>query len=290
MKLTAKYQYDNAEASTTVSGDDGTYVLDALRGNQYSITVLLPADGSIYTKAVPSEPLGNLFPPRGDRRDNTLNNLKLEDMEQREMNIGAIYPASISGTVYFDDNFSATADGSEKAVAGFTVTVRDADGNAVATTRTNGEGVYKVENLTPGDYSLDVAAVSGYAFTKRGEGNVILNRTGGQGYSELFRVELGASVTGRDIGMIRPGMIQGYVFADKNDNGLKDRSELFSYVAEKVFGKDFDEFVRNLKDSYKNIEKSKVKAQRAREGRATYEEYKEIADAMMVDVEDVDSA
>ena len=74
------------------------------------------------------------------------------------------------------------------------------------------------------------------------------------------------------------------------DNGLKDRSELFSYVAEKVFGKDFDEFVRNLKDSYKNIEKSKVKAQRAREGRATYEEYKEIADAMMVDVEDVDSA
>ena len=55
-------------------------------------------------------------------------------------------------------------DGSEKAVAGFTVTVRDADGNAVATTRTNGEGVYKVENLTPGDYSLDVAAASGYAF------------------------------------------------------------------------------------------------------------------------------
>ena len=225
VKLTAKYQYDNAEASTTVSGDDGTYVLDALRGNQYSITVLLPADGSIYTKAVPSEPLGNLFPPRGDRRDNTLNNLKLEDMEQREMNIGAIYPASISGTVYFDDNFSATADGSEKAVAGFTVTVRDADGNAVATTRTNGEGVYKVENLTPGDYSLDVAAVSGYAFTKRGEGNVILNRTGGQGYSELFRVELGASVTGRDIGMIRPGTVRGAVFADRNDNGIRDAGE-----------------------------------------------------------------
>ena len=225
VKLTAKYQYDNAEASTTVSGDDGTYVLDALRGNQYSITVLLPADGSIYTKAVPSEPLGNLFPPRGDRRDNTLNNLKLEDMEQREMNIGAIYPASISGTVYFDDNFSATADGSEKAVAGFTVTVRDADGNAVATTRTNGEGVYKVENLTPGDYSLDVAAVSGYAFTKQGEGNVILNRTGGQGYSELFRVELGASVTGRDIGMIRPGTVRGAVFADRNDNGIRDAGE-----------------------------------------------------------------
>ena len=225
VKLTAKYMYDSAEASTAVSGEDGTYVLDALRGNQYSISVLLPADGSVYTKAVPSEPLGNLFPPRADRRDNTLNSLKLEDSERREMNIGAIYPASISGMVYYDDNFSATADGSEKAVPGFSVTVRDTDGNAAATVRTNSEGVYKVENLTPGDYSLDVTAVSGYAFTKRGEGNVIVNRTGGLGYSEPFRVDLGANVTGRDIGMIRPGTVRGAVFADRNDNGIRDAGE-----------------------------------------------------------------
>ena len=225
VKLSAKYMYDNAEASSAVSGEDGTYVLDALRGNQYSISVLLPADGSVYTKAVPSEPLGNLFPPRADRRDNTLNSLKLEDSERREMNIGAIYPASISGTVYYDDNFSATADGSEKAVSGFSVTVRDTDGNVAATVRTNGEGVYKVESLTPGDYSLDVTAVSGYAFTKRGEGNVILNRTGGQGYSEPFHVDLGANVTGRDIGMIRPGTVRGAVFADRNDNGIRDAGE-----------------------------------------------------------------
>ncbi len=225
VKLTAKYLYDGAEASTAVSGEDGTYVLDALRGNQYSVTVLLPADGSVYTKTAPSEPLGNLFPPRADRRENSLNSLKLNDSERREMNIGAIYPASISGTVYYDDNFSATEDGSEKAAAGFNVTVRDADGNTIATTRTNGEGVYKVENLTPGDYWLDVAAVSGYAFTKRGDGNVILNRTGGQGYSELFRVDLGASVTGRDIGMIRPGTVRGAVFADRNDNGIRDAGE-----------------------------------------------------------------
>ena len=103
--------------------------------------------------------------------------------------------------------------------------LRDAAGNVAATVRTNGNGAYKVEGLTPGEYTLEVTAVSGYAFTKCGEGNVILNRTGGQGYSEPFRVELGENVSGKDIGMIRPGTVQGAVFADRNDNGIRDAGE-----------------------------------------------------------------
>ena len=225
VKLSVNYTYDGVEVSSAVSGEDGAYILDGLRGNQYSIQVLLPADGSVYTKTAPELPLGNLFPPRGDRRENTMKNVQIADMERREMNIGAIYPSSISGTVYFDDNFSAGPDAAEGTVSGFQVTLRDADGNVAATVRTNAEGVYQIDNLTPGDYALEVTAVSGYAFTKCGEGNVILNRTGGQGYSEPFRVELGAHVTGRDIGMIRPGTVQGAVFADRNDNGIRDAGE-----------------------------------------------------------------
>ena len=225
VKISAKFPYDEAVASTTVSGEDGTYVLDNLRGNQYMVTALLPADGSVYTRTAPEKPLGNLFAPRGDRREFTLNAFQLADMERREMNIGAIYPSSLSGTVYFDDNFSAGPDASEKTVSGFQVTLRDGAGNVAATVRTNVNGVYKAENLTPGEYSLEVTAVSGYAFTKCGSGNVILNRTGGQGYSEPFRVELGENVTGKDIGMIRPGTVQGAVFADRNDNGIRDAGE-----------------------------------------------------------------
>ena len=225
VKLNVTYTYDGVEASSAVSGEDGTYVLDGLRGNQYSIQVVLPADGSVYTRTAPENPLGNLFPPRGDRRDNLLKNLRIADMERREMNIGAIYPASVTGIVYYDDNFSAGADGSEKTVSGFQVTLRDAAGGVAATARTDPNGVYRMEGLTPGDYSLDVTAVSGYAFTKCGEGNVILNRTGGQGYSESFPVALGDQVTGKDIGMIRPGTVQGAVFADRNDNGIRDAGE-----------------------------------------------------------------
>lgn len=36
---------------------------------------------------------------------------------------------------------------------------------------------------------------------------------------------MGADLTGLDIGMITPGHVSGVVFADKNDNGLRDADE-----------------------------------------------------------------
>ena len=225
VKLGVKFIYDGADASSAVSGEDGRYVLDGLRGNQYSMQVMLPADGSQYTKTAPDEPLGNRFPQRGERRENEIQKFTLGDTEQLEINIGAIYPGSVSGTVYNDDNFSAAPDGGEKTVSGFTVNLLYADGTLAATARTGADGTYKLENLTPGEYSLEVTAAAGYAFTKKGEGNVILNRTGGQGYSEPFRVELGEDLSGQDIGMILPGTVQGAVFADLNDNGVRDEDE-----------------------------------------------------------------
>lgn len=225
VKLSVKFMYDSAEASSAVSGEDGTYVLDGMRGNLYWIQVILPEGGSVYTRTAPEDPLGNLFEPRADRRDQSIKNYTLADAERRVLNIGAIYPATVSGIVYYDDNFSAVPDGTERKVPGFTVTIRDAEGNIAATARTDNSGRYELANLTPGDYTLDVTATPGYAFTRSGEGNVILNRTGGAGYSEPFRVALGENVTGKDIGMILPGTVKGAVFADLNDNGIRDAGE-----------------------------------------------------------------
>ena len=225
VKVYARFSNDGEDAAKAVSGEDGTYVLTGMRKHQYNIQVILPDDGSTFSKAAPELPQGNLFGPRGDRRDQTLKYVSLRDAEQREMNIGAIYPGTVSGTVYYDDNFSAGKDGNEKAAGSFMVTIRDAAGNAAATDRTDGSGRYELKGLTPGEYTLDVTAVKGYAFTKAGEGNVILNKTQGQGYSEPFRVELGEKVTGKDIGMIRPGTVKGTVFADRNDNGVRDAGE-----------------------------------------------------------------
>ena len=224
VKITAIKEWDGSEIATTVSGEDGLFELPGMRPNTYRIRALLPNDGSTYT-VTREEPLGNHFKGRDGRRENFWTDFKLTYAEKREIAIGAIYPATIKGTVYYDNNFSGTWDGKEKVSSSFVVKLTDAQGNTVVYDKTGARGVYELTDVPPGEYSLSVNAVAGYAFTKIGEGNVILNRTGGEGYSMPFTVELGAEITGMDIGMIKPGTVEGDVYADRNDNGVQDSGE-----------------------------------------------------------------
>ncbi len=224
VKVTAIKQAKDEEVAVTFSGEDGTYILDGLRGYTYKIRAVLPKDGADFTRVV-EDPLGNHFKARPDRRENFWENFELREGEQRTVNVGAIYPATVTGTVYMDDDFSATLSGKEKIVSGFAVSAVNAEGEVVATDKTSIKGKYELIGLPPGEYTLQVKALDGYAFTRVGEGNVILNRTGGEGYSEPFPVALGEEIQGKDIGMILPAVLRGTVFADQNDNGLKEAEE-----------------------------------------------------------------
>lgn len=212
------------ELATVYSGEDGTYTLPSLRGGTYRIRVVLPDDGSDFSRTV-TDPLGNHFAARSGRRENFWNDFLLADMEKRTVNVGVIYPATVKGTVYMDNDFSGTLSGKEKTVSGFLVTLSDAEGNTVGSDKSNVKGVYEITGVPPGDYTLSATAVTGYAFTRTGEGNVMLNKTGGEGVSAPFHVDLGVDRTGMDVGMILPGTVEGTVFADRNDNGLQDDGE-----------------------------------------------------------------
>ena len=224
VKVSATRQGAEDPVATAISGEDGTYTLNGLRGNTYRIRALLPDDGSDFTRTV-SDPEGNHFKARPDRRENFINDLKIPDASRVTVNVGAIYPGSVTGTVYLDDDFSGEQSGKEKIVSGFLVKLLDEEGNLAGQDRTSVKGVYEITGLAPGTYRMELTAIEGYAFTRPGEGNVALNRTGGEGYSDPFRVELGEDRKGMDIGMIRPATVRGTVFADRNDNGLRDEGE-----------------------------------------------------------------
>ena len=224
VKVTAIKQAKDAEIAVTHSGEDGTYVLTGLRGNTYKMRAVLPQDGSDFTRTV-SDPLGNHFAARPGRRENFWKDFVLADAQQREMNVGVIYPATMTGKVYLDTDFSGTLNGKEKIVSGYLVKLLDMDGNTVTTDKTSVKGKYELVDVPPGDYTLSVTALKDYAFTKAGEGNVILNRTNGEGYSEPIHLDLGEKKDGMDIGMILPGVVSGSVFADRNDNGIRDDGE-----------------------------------------------------------------
>ena len=224
VKVTAIKQAKDEETAVTYSGEDGRYVLTGLRANTYKMRAVLPDDGSDFTRTV-SNLLGNHFEARPGRRENFWKDFTLASSEHREMNVGVIYPATVTGTVYLDSDFSGTMNGKEKIVTSYLVKLKDENGETVAMDKTSVKGKYELTDVPPGNYSLSVTALKNYAFTKLGDGNVILNRTDGEGYSEFFPLEIGEKKTGMDIGMIMPGVIRGSVFADKNDNGVRDADE-----------------------------------------------------------------
>ncbi|MGN1019264.1 MAG: SdrD B-like domain-containing protein [Aristaeellaceae bacterium] len=208
---------------TKTSDENGIITFDALRANTYRLRAVLP-EGAAFTM-VTDDPAGNHFQPRTGRRENYVDNIVVTTGTTQQMVVGAVLPATVTGVCYLDDNFSATRDGSEKVVSGLTVSLVDKDGNTVATDRTTAKGVYTFENVNPGTYTIAMNAKKGYAFTKLGEGNIMVNQGGGAGVSTAFEVAIGQSVTGMDVGMILPGTVQGTVFADENDNGLMDEGE-----------------------------------------------------------------
>lgn len=207
------------------SDESGLYTLRALRGNTYSIRCVLPEKNNIAFTRVAASVDGNRFRPRAGFRETTIDGQIVAPGEEKQINVGAIFYGSIGGLAYIDKDFSGTMNGKESIVTGLTVSLADENGKILSTVKTNGKGRYIFEKLTPGVYQVQLAAKDGYAFTKAGEGNAILNTSGGNGKSEWIHLALGAELTNVDAGMIIPGTVTGVVFADANDDGRKDGSE-----------------------------------------------------------------
>lgn len=209
--------------ATRESDENGLMLFDGLRANSYSLRAVLP-EGAAFT-LVADGPAGNRFKPREGRRENTVDQIELGTGERKSMVVGGLLPGTIGGVCYLDDNFSASRDDGEEVVSGLTVILRDASGSEIARCRTNAKGAYSFTNVAPGSYAVALNAKRGYAFTKLGEGNAAVNMGEGAGETAVFELALGESREDLDIGMIRPGVVQGRVFADRNDNGLMDEGE-----------------------------------------------------------------
>lgn len=203
------------------SGADGLAEFHALRANTYKVRVVLPDDA--FFADTPAG--GNQFTAGKGKHDAMISDLVLEPSGEINMLAGAVVLSSISGQVYMDDDFSGRMDGGEKAASGMTVELQNDRGETVETARTDKNGLYSFENLNPGHYRLVIQARDGYAFTRTGNGSVMVNRGDGLGSTDTFFLPMDASMTGMDAGMIIPGSVSGQVYVDENDNGQRDPGE-----------------------------------------------------------------
>lgn len=87
--------------------------------------------------------------------------------------------ASITGTVFRDDNRDGGLDTGEPGIGGVTIELYDAGGTTlIATTTTLGDGTYRFDNLPAGDYQIRETQPQGYSDTSANTRNVTLPLTG----------------------------------------------------------------------------------------------------------------
>ena len=215
-----------------VTGEDGKYTFDSLRGGDYRLRAILPNDGSIFT-IVPQavEGLYNQFSAREGRRENTLPSVTVENGKMAETCVGVAMGGTISGTVFLDAKYDGTLDGSDKKASGVKIQLVAADGTPVATDTTNANGTYTLEGIMPGQYTVRFQRRENYAFTRYRPEDENGNRVkalakDGYGETETVDVAMGQTIENINAGMLPSSTLTGVFFDDANDNGLKDEGEL----------------------------------------------------------------
>ena len=214
-----------------VTGEDGAFRLEGLRGGDYQLRAILPNDGSIFSVTDEGSAAEvNRFEQRSTRREFTIGGLTLSSGGETTALVGVARTASVSGVVFEDAGYDGVLGESDKRLSGLKVYALDADGQTVATATTNGRGEYTLEGIMPGAYTVAVQRKAGYGFTRlrpaEESGSHVTALVGDLGMTAEMDIAMGDALTGVNAGMLPASTVGGVFFHDVNDNGLRDENEI----------------------------------------------------------------
>lgn len=129
-------------------------------------------------------------------------------------------PASLSGTVYYDQNDDGDQDTGEPGIAGVTIELLNSSGTVIDTTLTDSNGDYQFDRLLAGTYSVREVQPATYLDGKDSIGLVNGVITGSKINDRLNSIVLKTGQAGVEynFGEIREAIIEGVVLTDVNDN------------------------------------------------------------------------
>jgi len=234
--------------ATTTTNPDGSYKFENMRPGRYRIIQLeQPAgfnDGIDTAGTVDGAPVGAAINPLSPGRIEDV--VLVSDAVGVDYNFGELLPVSIHGNVHIstpDGDCFGDDPAQQTPVEGARVELWNADGTELlATTFTDAagdysftdlrHGTYRVREYTPSDL-LDgaehVGSVAGVGSVGAVTGSDDTEVAAGQtlGYDEIAGITLlsGQSGVHYDFCEHQPAELSGYVYHDRDDDGLKENGE-----------------------------------------------------------------
>ena len=127
--------------------------------------------------------------------------------------------------MFLDLNGNAVYDSGDTLLVGVTIRLLDGSGNLLQTTTTDDNGDYAFTDLTPGVYSVSEEQPDGYL-----QGDSLLGSVGGTRVSEdlmkNINIPSGVDAIRYDFYEVPPASLSGFVYADDNNDGVFDDTEL----------------------------------------------------------------
>ncbi|MEQ1858296.1 MAG: SdrD B-like domain-containing protein [Chthoniobacteraceae bacterium] len=209
----------NPVSVTLTTQPDGSYSFIGLRPGTYTITETTPAgflDG-----------IDTIGTPGGTTANDVFSNIVLtEGTDGTANNFAELTAATLSGNVFNDTNNDGVRDPGETGILGVTITLTGTDdlGNPVnLTTMTLANGTYSFGTLRPGTYTVSEAQPAGFFDGVDAVGS--LGGTLANDSVSAITVTPADSGTDYNFGELRASSLSGFVFDDRNNDGLQGVGE-----------------------------------------------------------------
>ncbi len=226
LQLTGTDAAGTITPETTTTAADGSYSFGNLAPGTYKVTITQPNG---YLPGLATQ--GNVTPIAGSTVTGAIPGITISYNGSSPNNdFGELLPGAVSGYVYQDANDDGLKETGEPGIAGVPVELTGTNDLGPITpidATTGADGSYDFSNLRPGTYTVtQLQQPSGYIAGLDTRGNVVpLPNSNTTHTIPGIGISFGQTAPNNDFGELLPGTLSGYVYYDKNDDGLRENSE-----------------------------------------------------------------
>ena len=208
------------EVLKQVTGDDGLYAFYDLHPGKYALRYDLPVE-TVFAKTMNG---GNQLAGESTAAAGDVFQLDIGEAKQAPL-CGAVALGRISGVTFHDVNANGMYEVEEELLEGVELTLADKiEGTVVYTITTGKDGLFTMDRLRPGSYTLNAVLPDNMIFTRDGEEILMPSSLKSQESTDLVLV-MGQQMDRRFIGGTVPASVAGRVWLDENNNGLMEPDE-----------------------------------------------------------------